>query len=130
MRKFFLVFAVATAVVWSGTASAIVDESQVNTSDQGEELKRSTVSLTPTEEKTPVEHRKPEKEHRAKKHPSSKRTTRTEHRESEAQRRQQIERTIDMINIGVGVGTSLRHGGGGDGGGGGDSGHHGGHHKD
>jgi len=131
MRKLFLVFAVAAAGIWSGPASAIVDESRVNTPDQGEELNRSTVSLTPTEEKTSVEHRKPEKEHRTtKKHSGSKRTDRAEHGDSEVQRREQVQRTIDMINIGVGVGTSLRRGGGGGGGGGGGEKHHGERHKD
>jgi len=130
MRKLLVIAAAAGAIAWSGVAFAFVDESSVNITNKGEELNGSTVSLTPSGEKTTVEHRKPEKEHHAKKHPSSKRTTRGEHRDSEAQRREQVRRTIDMINIGVSVGTSLGRGGGGGGSGGGDFGHHGGHHKE
>ena len=129
MRKLVAVAALAV-IAWPGAASAFVDESNVEITHKSEELKSSTVSLTPTEEKTP-EHRKPEKEHRTtKKHSGSKRTDRAEHGDSEVQRREQIQRTIDMINIGVGVGTSLRRGGGGGGGGGGGEKHHGERHKD
>jgi hypothetical protein len=129
MRRVLLTFAALGAIAWPSASSAFVDESNVEITHKSEELKSSTVSLTPTEEKTHVEHHKPEKEHHTnKKHSNSKRTTRTEHRESEAQRREQVRRTIDMINIGVSVGTSFGHGGGG-GGGGGEK-HHGERHKD
>ena len=123
MRKLLVIAAAAGAIAWSGAAFAFVDESSVNITNKGEELNGSTVSLTPLEEKTEKVHRSSKK--------SSSRTSRkarhADHEESQAERRRNVERTLEMIDVGISIGTGLHHGGGG---GGSDRGHHGEHHKD
>jgi len=123
MRKLLVIAAAAGAIAWSGVAFAFVDESSVNITNKGEELNGSTVSLTPLEEKTEKVHRSSKK--------SSSRTSRkarhADHEESQAERRRNVERTLEMIDVGISIGTGLHHGGGG---GGSDRGHHGEHHKD